>query len=355
MSRKPTGKMMAAIVCNLPDAAFGIDREGRILIFNQAAGRLFNIDPIEVEGRKIWDVLDIDDLTRTIAIMVKDQNAAPLEQIFPMKQNRVFQAKIIPVRDNDGRVVGAVAILQDLTEIHKMEVTVNEFVTMVSHELKTPLTSIKGFVETLLEGALNNTEVTRRFLQVINEETNRMVRLVISLLDLTHAMRGDSEMKKIRPVDTSQFIMEAVKLFEPVADEKGIKITAVVPDNLPTILVNPDKLRQVVINLVDNAIKYTGIKGAGGTVEVRAGVVNNFLKVDVIDSGIGIPPGEKDKIFEKFYRVTDGPASQLGGTGLGLSITREIIKDHGGEVTVKSRLGEGSEFSFTIPIPEKQE
>lgn len=351
MAHRPTGKILRAIVENMSDAAIGIDKDGKILILNRQFRSIFDeLSDEEIVGKKIWDVLEINDFTRSFISLVKESEPTPLEQMLPFPGNRVFLVKMLPVRGHDNRIVGALAILRDLTEMHRMELTVNEFVSMVSHELKTPLTSIKGFVETLLEGALNNPEVTRRFLQVINEETNRMTRLVINLLDLSNMLQQDRAEEVIQPVNTSQFIREGVKLFEPIAREKGIVLDTRIPDNLPAIEVNPDRLRQVLLNLIDNALKYTGIKGAGGTVTVKVEKEEDKIKVSVSDTGVGIPPDEKDKIFEKFYRVTSGPASQLGGTGLGLSITSEIIKTYGGEIFVESKVDEGSTFTFTIPV-----
>lgn len=342
--------MIHAIIDHLSDAAIGIDKEGKVALFNEPAKSLFFAESGNPMGKKIWDAMEINDFTRAFVSLVKDSEPSPLEQILPFPNNRVFLVKMIPVRGSDDRVVGAVAILEDLTEIQRIELTMNEFVAMVSHELRIPLTSIKGFVETLLEGAYSNPEVTRKFLQVINEETNRMTRLVISLLDLTRIVRKDGEAEEFQPINTSLFISSAVKLFEPLAQEKKIALTWDVPENLPTIHVNTDKLRQVIINLVDNAIKYTGLKVFGGSVKVAACADGGAVRVDVVDSGIGIAPDEQEKIFEKFYRVTQGPAAQLGGTGLGLSITREIVNAHGGKITVASIPGEGSTFSFTIPI-----
>ncbi|MFP4497269.1 MAG: sensor histidine kinase [Vulcanimicrobiota bacterium] len=355
MARRPKGRILQSIAANINDAAIGIDRDGKIVIFNEAAEKLFQKDSDDIIGKKIWDEMEINNFTRSFIAIVKESDPTPLEQLIPFPDNRVFNIKMIPVRGNDNRIVGAIAILKDLTEIQKMELTVNEFVEMVSHELKTPLTSIKGFVETLLEGALDNPEVTRRFLQVINEETNRLTRLVIGLSDLTRATRQNSEDHAMSPVNTSKFITGVVRLFEQLAHEKQVELNINIQEELPTIYVDEDKIRQVIINLIDNALKYTAIKGPGNFVEVNARATDNFVQVQVKDTGVGIPTDEKDRIFEKFYRVNKGKAAQLGGTGLGLSITREIIETHGGRITVESQENKGSVFSFNIPIHEEGE
>ncbi len=350
MARRSAGKILNSIISDIREGAVGIDREGRILVINPVAAEVLCSDIPDPVGREIWDVTNISDLLRPLASMIKDSDPQPLEQILPFPKNRIFMVKISPVYGSDERIVGAVALMQDITEIDRMEQTVNEFVATLSHELKTPLTSIKGFVETLLEGAMKNPEVTRRFLQVINEETNRLTRLVINLLDLSRVTKSNGAGPEYSPVNTSLFIREAVKFFEPVAREKSLELEYDIPDNLPSINANRDRLRQVLINLVDNAIKYTGVKDSGGKVRVEAETRENDLIVRIIDTGVGIPAGELEKVFEKFYRVTEGPASQLGGTGLGLSITREIIENHGGSISVRNNKDSGSTFEFRIPV-----
>jgi two-component system phosphate regulon sensor histidine kinase PhoR len=350
MGRRSSGKMLEAIVENLREAAIGIEKDGKVVVINSQGREILCDSDVDPVGRKIWDIMEMNDFIRELVALVKQSNPQPLEQIISFPGNKVFLAKMIPVPGTDGRIVGAISILADVTEIQRMEKTVNEFVAKVSHELKTPLTSIKGFVETLLEGALSNPEITRRFLQVINEETNRLTRLVINLLDLTKAIRENGSGYTPAHINTSLFISEAVRLFEPIANEKGLILSCEVPGDLPSIDANPDRLRQVIINLVDNAIKYTGVKGPGGSVRITALPNGQYLRVGVIDSGIGIPPDEKDLVFEKFYRVQKGLASQLGGTGLGLSITREIIESHGGKIELESIPGEGTKFFFTLPV-----
>jgi two-component system, OmpR family, phosphate regulon sensor histidine kinase PhoR len=354
MARRPVGQMMKAVVDNSNDAALGIDKEGKILFFNQQALKLFEGLKGDPVGKKIWDVMEINDFVREFSRIVKESEPTLREQVIPLYGKKILLVKMFPVKGNDNRNFGAVAILRDMTDLHKMEAKVSEFVTRVSHELKTPLTSIKGFVETLLEGTFNNPDVIRRFLQVINEETNRLTRLVINLLDMSRTSQMGNAQEVIEPVNTGEFIRGMVKLFYPIAKEKGLELKMLVPDDLPAIHINPDKFRQVIINLVDNAIKFTGVKGPGGEVEVKAQADGKFLLLNVIDTGIGIEPEEQSKIFDKFYRVTTGPSSQLGGTGLGLTITREILKAYGGTISVESEPGNGADFKFSLPFTRQE-
>jgi two-component system, OmpR family, phosphate regulon sensor histidine kinase PhoR len=354
MARRPVGQMMTAVVENSNDAALGIDKEGKILFFNQQASDLFEGLKGDPVGKKIWDVMEINDFVREFSRMIKESEPVLREQVIPLYGKKILLVRMFPVKGSDNRNFGAVAILRDMTDMHKMEAKISEFVTRISHELKTPLTAIKGFVETLLEGTFSNPDVTRRFLQVINEETNRLTRLVINLLDMTRASQMGSAQEVVEPVNTGDFIKGMVKLFYPIAREKNLDLVLSVPDRLPAIYINPDKFRQVIINLVDNAIKFTGIKGPGGRVEVKAQADGNLLHVSVIDTGIGIEPEEHAKIFEKFYRVTTGPSSQLGGTGLGLSITKEILKSYEGTISVKSEPGNGAVFKFSLPLTRQE-
>jgi len=359
MARRPTGKLMKTIMQNISSPILGIDREGKIILCNEEAEKLFDIDQKKVIGKKIWDTLEITDFTRTFISLIKDSEPSPLEQVLPFPGNRIFLVKMQPVKNSDGRIIGAVALMEDMTAIHKMEKTINDFVATVSHELKTPLTSIKGFVETLLEGALTNPDVTRRFLQVINEETNRMTRLVINLLDLTHAIKNVDNigLERIDPINPTRFIKDAANLFAHRALEKGVNFNVSVPDNLPTIRVNGDKMRQVIINMVDNAIKYTSIKkdDEKKEVELIAQSDDEHIYIFVKDTGVGIPEDELEKVFQKFYRVKKGPATELGGTGLGLSITREILSNYGGTIEVESVKGESTTFKVTLPVGNKED
>lgn len=330
------------------DALIAINKEGNIIIFNNMASAVFGIPVEKALKKKIWGVIKNPEFTKAFVSLVKDSGASHREQVVLFPGERIFLVQMIPVKSEDGRVLGALAILKDLTEIHKIEKAMNQFVANVSHELKTPLTSIKGFVETLLEGALEDPVVCRKFLQVINEETNRLARLILDLLDISSFPTRQNELK-LKPVSVEKIIGNAVKILKPVAVQKNIKVDAVIDEKLPLVHVDEDRIMQVIVNLIDNAVKYTGIMKKG-TVKIEAKEENKHVKVNVIDSGIGIPPQDIDKIFERFYRVKNGPSAELGGTGLGLSITKQIVEAHGGNIFVQSKPGKGSTFSFTLPL-----
>jgi two-component system phosphate regulon sensor histidine kinase PhoR len=348
MPKKVQGKLTEILLENLIDAVIGIDKSGRIRIFNPMASQLFALAASEALDRKIWDVFRVTDFTRALISMVKESSAAPREQVILFPGERIFLSQLIPVRSEDGRLQGAVAILKDMTTLHQMEKDMTQFVGTVSHELKVPLTSIKGFVETLLEGAYTDGPVCRKFLQIINEETNRLARLIVSLLNVSSGSGGEDRLEK-KPIEIDKLIGGVVGLLQPIAAEKNLTLTLRAPEELPLVPADEDKIKQVIMNLLDNAIKFTGIMKEGSVI-VELLRERKGIRVRVIDTGIGIPEEEHDKIFERFYRVKEGPAAELGGTGLGLSITKQIVEAHGGNLSLESAPGRGSTFSFLLPF-----
>ncbi len=351
MPRSALGRLNETLLDNLDDAVMAIDREGSVLVFNRASSELFAIPREKILRKNLWDALKASDFTRTLIALVKEPDARSREMVVIFPGDKLFLANMLPVRSPDGRLQGAIAVLKDLTELRRIEQAMHQFVANVSHELKTPLTAIKGFVETLLEGAMDDPEVCRRFLHVINEETNRLARLIISLLDIS-SMAARKEGLSRKPVQFKNVLEKALKILEPLAARKNIKILLSISRNLPCIPLDEDKISQVLVNLLDNAVKYTSLK-SGSTVTVEASEENGGIRVSIADKGIGIPPDEVAKIFDRFYRVKSGPSAELGGTGLGLSITRQIIEAHGGNISVSSVPGRGSTFTFILP-PEQE-
>ncbi|MBI2267037.1 MAG: diguanylate cyclase [Armatimonadetes bacterium] len=230
----------------------------------------------------------------------------------------------------------------------RLEMILAQFVSNISHELRTPLTAIKGFVETLLEGAMENTETCRKFLLVINDEANRLVRLINDLLDLSMINTRQAAMR-MDDVELSEIIQDTLLLMKTGAEKKNITLSTEIKPPLPYVKADEDRIRQVLMNLTDNAIKYTP---EGGKVRIAAGEEDGFVRVTVADSGIGIPSQDLDRVFERFFRVDKDRSTKQGGRGLGLAICRQIVEAHGGVIEVQSRQGEGSRFSFSLPLAE---
>jgi two-component system phosphate regulon sensor histidine kinase PhoR len=240
-------------------------------------------------------------------------------------------------------------VIGDVTKLRKLESLRRDFVANVSHELKTPLTSIKGFIETLLDGALDEREIAVKFLSIIYQETERLNNLIHDLLDISKLESGAGEIKK-KSIKLDQLIDEILLTLNNRMSDKNIELTKDFAAKL--IIGDEDLLKEVFLNLIDNAIKYTQ---AGGKISVGSRNVKGGTLIYVKDNGYGIPADSLPRIFERFYRVDKGRSREMGGTGLGLSIVKHIIERHNGKVTVESELGKGSQFSVVIPNKGKPE
>ncbi|GMU51830.1 MAG: hypothetical protein AMXMBFR33_09760 [Candidatus Xenobia bacterium] len=344
MAKRVGGQLVDALIEGLSDPALGVDKSSRIRFLNPKAAELFGVDARKAIDKKLWDVLPIDDFTRALSTLVNESDPVPKEQMVVFPGDRLFVAQLLPVY-SEGRNTGVVATLKDMAGMQKIEKSIEQFVTDVTRQLKVPLTAIKGFVETLLEGAYQNAEITRRFLQVINEETNRLTRLVLSLEGA--AQPDQTPRLNLRPVQLISLVEGSLALFQDTAEEKNIRLVNEVSGGLPLVEVDQEQIRRVLDNLIDNALKFTGLVGEG-TVTVTASAENGELLVSVTDTGIGIEPAEHPRIFDAFYRVETGPASELGGTGLGLSVARTVVEAHGGRIGVESEPGQGASFWFRL-------
>lgn len=273
-------------------------------------------------------------------------NARHLEVTIPAGYgpDRVLDLYGIPVFKSN-RLDWAVFVFRDITEITRMEQTRRDFVANVSHELKTPVSIIKGYTETLLEGALDDRDNARKFLGLIDSDAGRLSKLVDDLLKLSGIESGQLTLETT-PCSIAELVDEALVRFKKMANDKQITLESSIPDNLPKALADGERIGEVLINLIDNAVKYTP---ENGKISLSASVEGDFIRTTVTDTGMGIPKDKLPRLFERFYRVDPGRSRKLGGTGLGLSIVKHIVLAHGGSVNVESRLGEGSSFSFTLP------
>jgi two-component system phosphate regulon sensor histidine kinase PhoR len=257
--------------------------------------------------------------------------------------NRLIEVHCAPIAGTDGCAGGAVAVLRDVTDLRRLERARRELTANVSHELRTPLTSIKGFAETLLGGAMRDESTCRRFLEIIDQETNRLVKLVDDLLDLSRleSKRLSLELGQVRMADV---VTDAVLAMKPLAGRRALELQPSEAD--VTVLADRDRLAQVLTNLVDNAIKFTA---DGGHIAVGWRAMNGEVEVIVADDGPGIQPGDLPHVFERFYKADRARAAVRPGTGLGLAITKHIIEAHGGRIRVASAPGTGTTFAFTLP------
>ena len=317
-----------------------LDRKGFALYANPFFLKSF---PVEggVEGKSVFECVKSERLLKSVEVFLKNRGGAS-EDIEISDATRHFSVHIVPVKDKAD--FSLMLFLQDITEEKRVETIKRDFVANVSHELRTPLASIKGYSETLLDGAMDDRDTLSEFLRVIDRHATRMSRLIDDLLILS---RLESHQMTIvsSPIDLGELVSSTAKGFEKQARDKGITLAVTVPQELSKALGDRDRLEQVMVNLLDNAIKYTP---SGGKVRVGACQEDGFIRVDVADTGIGIPEADISRIFERFYRVDKARSRELGGTGLGLAIVKHIIQGHNGRLHVESTPGKGSVFSFSI-------
>jgi two-component system phosphate regulon sensor histidine kinase PhoR len=347
VARRVRGQLLDALLESLPDACLGVDRSGRVRFANQRALDLLGSgNPSDWVDQSIWDVLPVSDFLKLIGQTVKSSVDTPVEQVVVIPPQFLCLCQLAPVHNEENRLQGWVAYLRDMTPVQQIEKGLDDFLRDVGQQLRTPLTAIKGYVETLLEGAYQSPEVTRRFLQVINEETNRLTRLVLSLDEAANPAPAPAEPVQ---VDLVPLLRRAATMFEAVAREKNLSLVCDLPERLPLVEVREDEIHKVVVNLLDNAVKCTGLKGHG-QVTLKAEARRTGLEIHVVDTGVGIAAADLDKVFDKFYRVQSGPAAELGGTGLGLSLSRQVMEEHRGQLEVRSEVGQGATFTARIPF-----
>lgn len=334
-------RKMEAVVTHMADGLLALDGEGRVILINPAAARMLGVDTGEILGRAPAEALPGVDLT------LPGENR-PLTRELAVEHPRhlVLRARFAPFTDEGGRPGGTVIVLQDITEQERLQALRREFVANVSHELRTPLTTIKSYVETLLDGAVADRPLAEKFLEVVASETDRMVRLVSDLLQLSQLDYHQVEWDK-SSVHLPDLVGEAVSKLSLLAEKKGLELKCSFQEDLPMVEADRDRIQQVLLNLIGNAIEFTP---GGGKIGVHVRRQDGFIVVEVRDTGIGIPADDLPRIFDRFYRVDKARSRELGGTGLGLAIAREIIEAHGGGITLESEEGRGTSVAFTLPL-----
>ena len=258
---------------------------------------------------------------------------------------RIFAVTAAPIRAQTPAAAGVVLVLHDISDLRRLERVRRDFVANVSHELKTPLTAIQGFAETLLGGALDDAQNSRRFLEIIRDHAARLGRLTDDLLKLSQIEAGKLELD-LRPVAVPDLIASCVETARLQGGQKDLALVIDSAPGLPPVRGDSARLREVLQNLLDNAVQYTP---AGGRITVSAAAEDGGVVISVADTGIGIPKADQERIFERFYRVDAVRSREVGGTGLGLAIARHLVEAHGGRLTVESEVGRGSTFSVFLP------
>ena len=334
---------LEAIFNSMIEGVIVTDESSRVISINHAIEALFDAKGAAIEGKFFLEGIRNSQISELISKAMSSAKLISKEITLIMPAQRVVQVNVSPIFQQD-KVTGSVIVIHDITEIRRLETMRRDFVANVSHELKTPLTSIKGFVETLLEGAMEDKENRANFLKIINNHVDRLNNLINDLLELSHIESKEIELLKNR-LDLSSLVNEVVMGNKSQAKKKGVEIKSDLPAGLE-ILADISKIEQVLVNLIDNAIKYNK---ENGFVRIYSEQLADKLKIVVEDSGSGIPVKDIPRIFERFYRVDKARSRQLAGTGLGLSIVKHIIGLHSGSVGVESTEGLGSKFWFILP------
>jgi two-component system, OmpR family, phosphate regulon sensor histidine kinase PhoR len=336
-----------AMLSSMVEGVIALDMEERLISINQAAGRMLGIQLRDMQGRSIQEVVRSTKLYQFVNDTLS--SSEPGERDIPMASDGelIVNCHGTLLRDAAGKQIGALIVFNDVTRLRRLENIRREFVANVSHELKTPITAIKGFVETLRDGAVKNPRDADRFLAIIDKHVARLEAIVEDLLSLSRIEQG-AEMGEIQKIDTriSEILRTAVQVCHIRADAKQIRIEISCPEEIRA-KVDPPLIEQAVVNLLDNAIKYSE-EGKG--VQVDASQGDHEIIVSVRDQGCGIEKKHLGRLFERFYRVDKARSRQVGGTGLGLAITKHIVQAHAGRLTVESTPGKGSVFSIHLPI-----
>ncbi len=339
-----------AVLASMIEGVLAIDREEKILRLNQAAAALLDLPPEGVVGRRIQEVLRKPDLQKFVAEAMR--SAHPIEteiRLLIRGEERFLQTHGTPLRDATGREIGVLVVLNDITRLQRLENIRRDFVANVSHELKTPITAIKGSVETLLDGALTEADSAPRFLEIIARQADRLNAIIEDLLALSRIEQEEEKSGiQLAEVNVAVVIQSALQSCQVKARDKQVRFTVECPSDLHC-QANALLLEQALINLVDNAIKYSG---EGGAIRIAVHAAATGLEIIVRDFGCGIAREHLPRLFERFYRVDKGRSRKQGGTGLGLAIVKHIVQAHGGQIAVDSTPGEGS--TFTIQLPKAQ-
>ncbi|RGW14403.1 cell wall metabolism sensor histidine kinase WalK [Enterococcus asini] len=343
-----------SVLSHMTDGVIATDRRGKVTSINEMAMTLLNVKGEEVIGESILELLGIEE-DYTLRKLLEKPDEMLIHRENPYRGTVILRTDFAMIRRESGFISGLVAVMHDVTEQEKTEQERREFVSNVSHELRTPLTSMRSYIEALSEGAWKDEEIAPNFLKVTLDETDRMIRMINDLLDLS---RMDSQQSNLQLeyININELVSFVLDRFDMIMnnEEKGKKyrIRRDFTQRELWAEVDPDKIIQVIDNIMNNAIKYSP---DGGTITMHLSETHNNILLSITDQGLGIPKKDLQKVFDRFYRVDKARARKQGGTGLGLAITKEVIKAHGGTIWVESQEGRGSTFYITLPYEPYEE
>ena len=333
------------ILLHMTDGLIAFDMDGEIILINPAAKMLLSISPEDNNFEDIFKKFNLDINMEKIIYL---ENWTSSEQRIQVKE-RFVNVFFAPFKSENDRPAGVIAVIQDITEHVKLDNMRKEFVADVSHELKTPITSIMGYADTLLEGEYDK-DTKDKFLNVIATEARRMAKLVTDLLTLSRYDNNQKRMQK-ESFDLGDLVKQCKEKLEIEIKKKNHNVNCFVTADVPPVYADKSDIERVVLNILSNSIKYTK---DNGEIKIYVGFVYNDAYIKVFDDGIGIPEEDLNRIFERFYRVDKARTREMGGTGLGLSIAKEILDKNGGSIDIKSVVGQGTEVVIKVPTKENK-
>jgi two-component system phosphate regulon sensor histidine kinase PhoR len=338
---------LEAVLSSMVEGVIALDVQEKVISLNSAAKQMFPNPSDSHVGRSLAELVRSHDLAEMVREVQESGSASRADITYRGWEERVLEAHCTPLRDGGGDRMGTLLVLHDVTQLRRLENMRKDFAANVSHEIKTPLTAIKGFVETLQDGDQTRAEENRRFLGIIARHVDRLTAIIDDLMHLSRIERGDETKElAIEPCSVRELLTNAIGLCRENAAAKGIEIELDCGAELTARLDAP-LMEQAVVNLLDNAIKYT--QKTPSRVILSAAPVNGEFQIVVADEGIGISRKHLPRLFERFYRVDKARSRHLGGTGLGLAIVKHITQAHGGRITVESEVGYGSTFTLRLP------
>ncbi len=337
-----------AVLASMIEGVLAVDNNERILRINLSAANLLNIDHNAAVGRRIQEVIRKPDLQSFVTEALQSRESIEKDITLVIRGAEIFlQAHGTPLRDSAGKDIGALVVLNDTTRLQRLENIRRDFVANVSHELKTPITAIKGSVETLIAGAVEEKESAERFLDIIARQSDRLNAIIEDLLALSRIEQGEEqEGLELRRTQLRTVFLNTLQACQLKAQEKQITLEMDCPDEIE-ININAALLEQALVNLIDNAIKYSPEKGL---VHFSAEKDAASVTIKVQDWGTGISQEHLPRLFERFYRVDKARSRKLGGTGLGLAIVKHIVRSHNGQISVQSEIDQGSTFTIHLPV-----
>ncbi|PYI56957.1 two-component system histidine kinase PnpS [Paenibacillus flagellatus] len=344
---------LSGVLDNMVSGVVMIDGDGKIVLVNRSAEDILGYTSDDLIGKRFDGAKQPYELIQLIKECVERGEHIRDEIMFYFPEERILEVNLVPMQAVEEEWLGLVIVLHDITAIRRLEKVRSEFVANVSHELKTPVAAVKGFAETLLNGAMNDAETARSFLQIIYDESERLNRLIGDILELSK-IESKRVPLQFSPVHLGSFVAKTLDMMRTSADKKQISLDMKVDDDL-YMEADEDRLRQILINLLSNGINYTP---DGGKVKIEVEEVApaggegdaETIRIVISDTGIGIPKKDLPRIFERFYRVDKARSRSSGGTGLGLSIVKHLVELHQGTIRVESELGLGSRFILELPV-----